>query len=335
MKVSLTPTKITVLLIEDSPVDEERVRRLLGRSDYEFEIWSAYNWRGSAEVLARKRVDLILSDYDLPGDNGLAILNRLNGLAISPPVIFLTGSGNEDVAAEAFREGAVDYLRKDRLTTEVLITAILRVLDKRAATEQEKARNELLEALASTDPLTGLYNRRFLEEAANAEISQARSHNRAVSCLMIDIDNLKDCNETLGHQAGDALIQLVARAIRLACRESDIVVRYGGDEFCVILPEADYEVAVATATRILEEVRWQRLPQGMAFSAAVSIGAYTAMQPNALTTDGIIARADELLRRAKDLGKNMLVNNSPPLTAAPESSSSLMKGRLASAGLGE
>ena len=331
----MTPTKITVLLIEDSPIDEERVRRFLGRSNYEFEIWSAYNWRGSAEVLTHKHVDLILSDYDLPGDNGLTILNRLNGLTVSPPVIFLTGSGNEDVAAEAFREGAVDYLRKDRLTTEVLITAILRALDKRAAIEQEKARNELLEALASTDPLTGLYNRRFLEEAANAEISQARNHNLAVSCLMIDIDNLKDCNETLGHQAGDALIQLVARAIRLACKESDIVVRYGGDEFCVILPKADYEVAVSTATRILDEVRWQRSPQGISFSAAVSIGAYTAMQPNALDTDAIIARADELLRRAKDLGKNTFVNNSPPLTAAPESNSSLAKRRLASAGLGE
>ena len=331
----MKPMKITVLLIEDSPVDEERVRRLLGRSDYDFEIRSAYNWRGCAEVLADRRVDLILSDYDLPGDDGLTILNRLNGLATSPPVIFLTGSGNEDVAAEAFRGGAVDYLRKDRLTTDVLITAILRALDKRAAIVQEKARNELLATLASTDPLTGLLNRRSLEEAANAEIARARRDKNAVSCLMIDIDNLKDCNETFGHQAGDALIQVVAGAIRLACKESDVVARYGGDEFCVILPDANYEVAASTGARILNAVRRQGLPDGVMFSPAVSIGAYTAMQSHALSTGDIIGCADDLLRLAKERGKNAVVNSVPPLTTAPESSSSPARGRLASAGLGE
>jgi diguanylate cyclase (GGDEF)-like protein len=308
--------KITVLLIEDSPADEERVRRLLARSDHEFEIWPAHNWRGAAEVLTWKRVDLVLSDYDLPGYDGLTILDRLNSLNNSPPVIFLTGSGNEEVAAEAFRNGALDYLRKDRLTTDGLVKAIIRALEKKALDEQQIVRTELLERLASTDPLTGMSNRRSLEERVESELSLARSENYSVSCLMIDIDNLKYCNETFGHQAGDSLIQGVAAAIRIACHNAGIATRYGGDEFCLILPRADDQVASSTATRILEAVRHQSLPEDPRFSIEVSIGAYTAMPNEALTAVELIARADRHLGRAKQQGKNALVTDSSPVRLA-------------------
>ena len=115
-----------------------------------------------------------------------------------------------------------------------------------------------LEELAVTDPLTGLYNRRQLEKRLDEELSRSRRQRLGFSLLLIDLDNFKTYNDLCGHLAGDRALQKTASLLQASAREMDVVTRYGGEEFCVLLPGVDRAGAQATADRLLQAVRQLR-----------------------------------------------------------------------------
>ncbi|MCR4429713.1 MAG: diguanylate cyclase [Tepidanaerobacteraceae bacterium] len=162
-----------------------------------------------------------------------------------------------------------------------------------------KALNERLMELALIDPLTGLYNRRYIQQRLHDEISRASRKGYSVSFLMIDGDNFKEINDTLGHPTGDEELQNLAETLHTCVRQSDIVARYGGDEFCVILPDTDKKAAQEVATRLCEASRDSRL--------SISIG-YASYPEDADNGDELVKIADMALLEAKKEGKNRAVS---------------------------
>ena len=177
--------------------------------------------------------------------------------------------------------------------------------------------SEVLRRLATTDPLTGTFNRRHFMELMAREQRRADRYNTTYSVLMIDIDHFKRVNDTYGHQVGDHAIQAMAEACKNTTRPTDIVARYGGEEFIVTLTHTDRVGALKVAERLREAVAEIALPteQG-ALSFTISIGLSTYVKRSAV--EQIIGRADQALYKAKETGRNRVcVEDDPAVGAAP------------------
>ncbi|HSG82879.1 MAG TPA: GGDEF domain-containing protein [Gemmatimonadota bacterium] len=166
-----------------------------------------------------------------------------------------------------------------------------------------KRRLDLEEALARTDPLTGLANRRRFFELAEAEIERSSRYGHAVTFAYIDLDNFKGVNDRLGHEAGDAVLAVVAETIRDNLRKSDVAARLGGDEFALMLPETGPDAARAALEK-LRSVVSEQMQQGN-WPVTLSVGARTFSKPGRRVED-IIREIDDLMYSAKSEGKNTM-----------------------------
>lgn len=174
----------------------------------------------------------------------------------------------------------------------------------------------MLETLATTDPLTGLYNRRHFLECLAAEWSRFQRYYRSVSVLMLDIDHFKSVNDRHGHATGDAAIKAVAAACLEGKRKSDIVGRVGGEEFAVLLPETSLSRARTVAERIRKRVMGaQILANRIQFGVTVSIGIAEATVSMS-GIDGLMGAADHALYEAKAEGRNRCIAFAPPPPAS-------------------
>jgi diguanylate cyclase (GGDEF)-like protein len=162
--------------------------------------------------------------------------------------------------------------------------------------------------MAITDELTGLHNRRYIGQRLGEELARSRRNGRACSCILFDIDFFKRVNDTHGHAAGDQVLRGVAAAAREALRESDLLGRWGGEEFLAVLPDTDLGGAGVMAERLRQALEAMRVPfQGKTFTATVSLGVVEALPGHDLDArdaERMVARADEVLYRAKSAGRN-------------------------------
>lgn len=179
-----------------------------------------------------------------------------------------------------------------------------------ASRSQKKSLESLmnvLEAQSMTDDVTGLYNHRHLREEIEKEIERSKRHNHSLSALMIDIDGFKEINELYGHLTGDYVLREVASVINQSIRKIDILGRYGGDEFVVILPEAKIGPAKIVAERILQNIRSHRFQTKRDYiSLTVSIGVFSYEDLKNLDLNVFIEKIDEAMFRAKSSGKNKM-----------------------------
>jgi len=170
-----------------------------------------------------------------------------------------------------------------------------------------------LEELTITDPLTGLYNRRFLKERFEAEISRSIRQKEPLAVMLIDLDHFKNYNDLCGHLAGDAVLRQAARLLQRSAREMDLVIRFGGEEFCVLLPGAGLNEALLVGERMrlaIEKEPFHRqasLPRGT-LTASFGISAYPE---NGSSAQGLLGAADVALYQAKDRGRNCIVLSEP------------------------
>jgi diguanylate cyclase (GGDEF)-like protein len=162
--------------------------------------------------------------------------------------------------------------------------------------------------MAITDELTGLRNRRYIGQRLGEELARSHRHGRPCACVLFDIDHFKRVNDAHGHAAGDAVLRGVAAAALGALRESDLLGRWGGEEFLAVLPETDLAGAGLIAERLRVALEAMRVEfEGRTFSATVSLGVVDALpghDPDARDAEQMVARADEVLYRAKSAGRN-------------------------------
>ncbi len=167
--------------------------------------------------------------------------------------------------------------------------------------------------LAMTDPLTGLYNRRGFFELARHELERSRRFNRPLSMMMIDVDHFKNVNDLYGHAVGDEVLRELAERFRSVMRESDLLCRYGGEEFCFLLPESDCQGLCVAGERVLEVVSAKPYSiQDIQVHITVSIGV-TTLSLASTSLEALIQQADQSLYRAKQAGRNRVETFTPAL----------------------
>jgi len=195
-----------------------------------------------------------------------------------------------------------------QLTVSLDNALVYASLERKVAerTEELAEANRRLEHLTLSDPLTGLANRRGLTAMLDAEWLRSLRSGESVGLAMIDIDNFKKYNDHYGHQGGDECLRRVAGALRGSVRTTDLIVRYGGEEFCIVMPGADVAGATAVAERARRAVADLREPHLLADSGIVtiSVGVTSASPATGIQPDHLIKMADEVLYEAKRAGRN-------------------------------
>jgi diguanylate cyclase (GGDEF)-like protein len=296
-----------LVLIADDDLDiRELVALRLRNAGYE--VITAENGEQALRLVDERTPDLLLLDVSMPGMDGLEVCRRVqHGGPTAPPVIFLTARAHPAGCLEGFDAGAVDYVTKPFRPAELLarVSAAIRAKAVRDAFARE----------ATTDGLTAILNRRGLELRAEEAFDLARRYERPLACLMVDIDHFKRVNDTHGHRGGDAVLRQVAERIRSATRISDIVGRYGGEEFVLLLPETDEENAVLAAEKVRRQIADEPLlvasqtgaPATVELRVSVGVACFDVCTIDAAE---LISSADAALYQAKRLGRDRVVVSS-------------------------
>ncbi len=287
--------KSLVLVADDDGVTRAIVSSWLIGAGYEVIVASDGD---EALRLARERgPDLLLVDVTMPGRDGYEVCRAIQAEGTAPPpVIFLTAHTHTHARVAGLDAGAVDYIVKP-FANEELVARVRAAL-------RTKAVHDGLAERAAHDGLTGLFNRRELDVRAEQAVALAARHGRPLSCLLLDIDHFKQVNDSHGHAAGDMVLREAALRIGETSRVSDIVGRYGGEEFVVLLPETDGDEAVAVADKLRTILSSTPVAVGR-ISIAIQASIGVAARSDAMRTPrDLYAAADEALYRAKELGRD-------------------------------
>lgn len=271
-----------LLLVEDEDLLRWSIERYLTRRG--FVVESVRDGAEALERLGGTAYDVIVTDLAVCGADGLAIAAEARRLRTETQVVIITGQGSKDTVLQALRQGVADYIEKP-FDLELLLLTVERALEKTLILRE-------LVQLARTDGLTGLYNQRHFYTVLDAEINRARRQGRALSLLLVDVDEFKRYNDRFGHLAGDAALARIAACLKKACRRDiDSAFRYGGDEFVLVLPEADHGTAAGIAAR----VRSLLGEEGIALTVSIGIAALRDGQD----LKSFMREADEAMYRDK------------------------------------
>jgi diguanylate cyclase (GGDEF)-like protein len=299
---------VTVLIADDSLVIRAVVRAHLEEKGYTVE--EAVDGIAAVERCTAVRPDVVLLDIEMPGLDGYEVLARLKAdpEVRDIPVVFLTSrSGMADVVA-GLDAGAHDYLRKPFEPPE-LVARVAAAAQMKKLQDELRRRNADLDRMSRTDGLTGLFNRRHLDEELLRQYSVSRRNRTPVSVLLLDIDHFKKVNDTYGHLAGDQVLQEFARRLKAEVRLEDIAGRWGGEEFLVILPGADPRSSGIVAERIrLATAREPVAVDAGRIGFTVSGGYATGPLDD---PDQQVSRADAALYDAKVAGRNRMTGAAP------------------------
>jgi diguanylate cyclase (GGDEF)-like protein len=238
--------------------------------------------------------DLILIDLFMPDCNGLelATIIRQQNIFQSTPIIYLSAEEDQLKQLNAMKLGADDFLTKSTKSTYLIMTIRNRV-----------ERYKKLRSLMVTDNLTGLYNHSFIQNQLEIELKESMSLHNPLSIALIDLDKFKSINDTYGHQAGDHVLRSLGLVIRKRLHVNDIVGRYGGEKFLVILPNTSLE----SAKTIIDELRKHFLTLNYSWNQQVfnaSFSAGIASFPDFHTASELIEAASESMAKSKQAGRN-------------------------------
>ncbi len=262
---------LRVLLVEDSADDAELVLRALRRGGYQPEHRRVDTPEDMARALDDYDWDIVLADYAMPRFSAFDALSMVQERGLDIPFIVISGTIGEEIAVQAMKAGAHDYLMKDNLAR--LVPAVERELREADERRARRVAEETVWHQAYHDALTGLPNRWLLVDRLTQAIAYARREGAHVALLFLDLDRFKLVNETLGHTVGDELLRLVADRLHEGLREGDTLARPGGDEFAVVLAGVE---APEEAARVAEDlVRRLDAPlrvQGRDFHLGATVG---------------------------------------------------------------
>ena len=319
-----------ILIVDDEPAVVESLAIVLG--DRGFVIETALSGEAALAVFATKTVDVLVTDIQMGGISGFELMEKVAELDEFTNSIVITAHDGYSTVKQALQLGAYHYLSKPLVDRDSICNAVERaagatalarenasLLQKLTASHAmlEDANRRLrelntdLRELASTDGLTGLYNRRYLDISLDGEISRRNRYSGALSALMIDIDHFKQINDTHGHQAGDDVLKILAGILTSCVRGTDIPGRFGGEEFLVILPETPVENALILAERLRKRVEEAIVRSGSeSIQITVSLGvAGVSDGVKNVNTERLLAAVDSALYTAKSEGRNRISHN--------------------------
>jgi two-component system cell cycle response regulator len=297
-----------ILIVDDNAAMRTDMIRILKAADPLLEIVEAQDGLDALKFLGESDVDVIITDMVMPRMDGLKLLAaiRQDERLQHTPVIMVTSQNQLEEKLVTFEYGAHDFLNKPYHPAELVARTrvMLRLRAQMRAIEQQ----------AILDPLTGLYNQNYLSGALTRELKRCQRYNLSLSGLMIDVDHFKSINDTHGHLMGDEVLRAVGKILQTTLRGYDFAVRYGGDEFLVVLAQNNPAGATYLAERIREMVHSHpfSIPQLPPASITVSIGVASLAGSATPTPNVLIEAADQALYTAKRQGRNRVVTAKTP-----------------------
>ncbi|MBH0185349.1 MAG: GGDEF domain-containing response regulator, partial [Nitrospira sp.] len=307
-----------ILLVEDSDVDAHLTQDILAEWSVEqFDVTHVVRLSEAFSHLTQTRFDAILLDLSLPDGYGLSTLKQMQAANPTIPIIVLSGFSDQTLAIAAVQSGAQDYLVKGQGQPELLARSIRYAIERKRAEER-------LTYLAQYDQLTGLVNRTLFRDRLIHAMARSKRLQQPMGLMLLDLDRFKAVNDTMGHDAGDQLLKVVADRLHECVREVDTVARMGGDEFTIILEGLSHEDdPVVIARRITQSLSAPFTIQDQQISIGVSIG-ITTYPTDDHEIDDLLRHADTAMYRAKQRGGNAfefhISNDSPPSTLSSKSS---------------
>ncbi len=294
-----TSSRARLLVVDDQAVNIQVLYEIF-RADHE--IFMASSGSQAIDFCLRTPPDLILLDVIMPDMDGHEVCRRLKADPSTQdiPIIFVTAQESAADETLGLTLGAVDFISKP------VNPAVVRARVNAQLTIKRQA--DLLRSLAFIDGLTGVANRRHFDEALEKEGRQSLRNQTPLTIIMIDIDHFKQFNDNYGHLEGDTCLRQVAHALRQCVgRPYDLLARYGGEEFVCLLPGTDLSGALTKADDLAIAVQALAIPHGNSSVApivTISLGIAIANITDELSTDTLLAAADEQLYEAKRQGRN-------------------------------
>ena len=290
-----------VILVEDDPSIGRLVGLSLRREGHR--VRHVPSIEEARQLLSSTEWDILLLDRRLPDGDGVDLCREVRQRHLHAYILILTGDATKESKLAGFDCGADDYVTKPFHMEELMarVRAGLRIVQLQKAL---LASNRQLEELSRTDALTELRNRRSFDEELAMRFEYARRYGRPLTLVMIDIDHFKKVNDAFGHPVGDAVLQKLAQVLKRTTRQSDVVARFGGEEFAVLLPETPMREALQFAEKIRAAVAAEKLGPGMPSHITVSAGLAAMSQSELHSPEDLVAAADAALYRAKRNGRN-------------------------------
>lgn len=296
-----------LLLIDDDEVDRTAVIRALRQSKLAFNVIEANCAFDGLNLALERHFDGILLDYMLPDANGLEVLIKLNAMTQDQTVVvMLSRYEDEKLAQRCIELGAQDFLLKDEVNSRILTRAIRYAKQRASMALALRNSHQKLKELAEHDSLTKLVNRYGFELCLNRAIARAKRSNNYLAVTLLDLDDFKAINDTLGHQTGDILLVKVASRLSEVLRDGDVIARLGGDEFVVLVTDDDYKYfPMIVANRLLkafEEV-FCLGDNDVLIGASIGVAFYNEA---ASDSSELMKCADIAMYRAKKMGRNQI-----------------------------
>ncbi len=296
----------TLLIIEDSDAHRAEIRAAVEKAAIFGRILEASDGVQGLKLFMAESVDLVVCDLEMPGLDGEKLLRVKDS---SPggdqiPFLFVTASQDLGRKARLLEQGACDAIAKPFLPAD-LVARLKLHLKIKLLQEELVEKNKLLARLSTTDELTGLRNRRFLNGALRVEFMRANRYETPLTVLMADLDHFKEVNDRFGHPAGDAVLRGVSEFLLANSRVTDVTGRYGGEEFLVILAQSptDGGAHYADLWRAQVEQSTFEAPGGESLRVTLSIGVASYCK-SMRSPEDLVALADAALYRAKQKGRN-------------------------------
>jgi diguanylate cyclase (GGDEF)-like protein len=281
-----------IMIVDDEPINISILANIF-ESSYDIKVATS-GARCLSLIESGVTPDLILVDIMMPDLSGYEVLELLKAdpTTMNIPVIFVSSNDTQADVAKGIKLGASDYITKPVFPAVAIARVSMHLRLKQQSDELRK--------MALFDQLTNLYNRHYLIEAGTQRLSESYRNNSALALIMLDIDNFKHLNDVHGHDFGDKILQQVSKTISKDCRSIDIVSRYGGEEFFILLPGCGFEEAMSKAESLRVAIEENAMH---AIRVTASFGV-CAKNDTVETLASLIKRADINLYKAKNNGRN-------------------------------
>lgn len=337
----------TALVVDDEPAITDLLSYIL--SEEGMCVYSAQDAYAAIDILDNTTVDVVITDIRMEGMSGFDLLSHINDTDDNIKVIMITGYDSYDMIKKALRANAYDYIKKPLSDHEEVVSTVKRAhessrllrensnLIKRLQASNTKAStankrllqlNKQLRKLATTDSLTQLANRRYVDDLIQTFAFSNTTSETPYSIALLDVDHFKKVNDTYGHDAGDVVLRHLAKLLTGVCRSQDIIGRYGGEEFIVVMPDTDAADAWQLAERIRTSIQESSINTSEgSVKTTVSVGVSTSLaSPDSKNTNtntntnritsaeaflsgrSLVGQADKALYCAKDDGRNACVH---------------------------